>query len=112
MIASDQKPLMSELSEVHATHVKAYRLVNSFAATVSAGEEARLKANPAVAEVIPDVTIHLAAPDTAAATRPRPRRRRRSSGRRTRRTSLTPERDPRRLRQERARSSSTPRACR
>jgi len=57
VIAGSQAPLMSELSQVHATHVKAYRLVNSFAATVSAGEQARLKANPAVSEVIPDVTI-------------------------------------------------------
>jgi Subtilase family len=65
MIASAQKPLISELSEVHATHVKAYRLVNSFAATVSAGEEARLKANSSVAEVIPDVTIQGAAPEQA-----------------------------------------------
>jgi hypothetical protein len=64
-IARQQAPFMSELREVHATHVKAYRLVNSFAATVSAGEEARLKANPAVAEVIPDVTIQGAQPDTA-----------------------------------------------
>jgi hypothetical protein len=52
-----QAPFMSELREVHATHVKSYTLVNSFAATVSAGEEARLKANSSVAEVIPDVTI-------------------------------------------------------
>jgi Subtilase family len=65
MIASEQKPLMGELSEVHATHVKAYRLVNSFAATVSAGEESRLKASPSVAEVIPDVTIKGAAPEQA-----------------------------------------------
>jgi hypothetical protein len=65
MIAGYQKPLMSELTEVHATHVKAYRLINSFAATVSAGEESRLKANSSVAEVIPDVTIHGAAPDAA-----------------------------------------------
>jgi hypothetical protein len=68
VIASDQKPLMSELSEVHATHVKAYRLVNSFAATVSAGEESRLKANSSVADVIPDVTIQGGQPETAAAT--------------------------------------------
>jgi len=68
MIASAQKPLMTELGQVHATHVKAYRLVNSLAATVSAGEESRLKANPSVAEVIPDVTIHGGAPETAAAT--------------------------------------------
>jgi hypothetical protein len=66
MIASKQRPLMSELSQVHATHIKAYRLVNSFAATVSKGEEARLKANSSVAEVIPDTTIHLAQPETAA----------------------------------------------
>jgi Subtilase family len=68
MIASYQKPLMNELSEVHATHVKAYRLVNSFAATVSAGEEARLKANSSVAEVIPDVTIQGAAPQQTSTT--------------------------------------------
>ena len=69
-IAAEQAPLMTELRQVHATHVKSYRLVNSFAATVSKGEMARLKANSAVAKVIPDVTIHGAQPDqaTAAAT--------------------------------------------
>ena len=56
-IASNQAPLMSELGQVHATHIKAYRVTNSFAATVSPGEETRLSANPSVAEVIPDVTI-------------------------------------------------------
>jgi hypothetical protein len=66
MITSYQKPFMSELSEVHATHIKSYQLVDSFAATVSAGEEARLKASSSVAEVIPDSTIRLAEPDTAA----------------------------------------------
>ncbi|MGO9300052.1 MAG: protease inhibitor I9 family protein [Acidimicrobiales bacterium] len=55
--AAYQAPLLSELREVHATHIKTYRLVDSFAATVSAGEAAWLKADPAVAEVIPDVTI-------------------------------------------------------
>jgi hypothetical protein len=56
-ISSSQRPLLSELSLVHATHVISYRLVNAFAATVSGGEEARLKANPDVARVIPDATI-------------------------------------------------------
>ena len=61
-IVGAQKPFMSELREVRATHIKQYQLVNSFAATVSKGEEARLAANPAVAEVIPDVSIEGPAP--------------------------------------------------
>jgi len=56
-ISSAQAPVMSELTTVHATHVKNYSLVNAFAATVSAGEQDRLSASSAVAEVIPDVTI-------------------------------------------------------
>ena len=56
-IAASQQPLMTELREVHGTHVLPYRLVNSIAATVSRGEVSRLKANPAVAEVVPDATI-------------------------------------------------------
>jgi hypothetical protein len=68
-IASDQAPMMGELRQVHASHIKSYRLVNSLAATVSSGEETRLKANPAVAEVIPDVTIHGARPAPATAQR-------------------------------------------
>ncbi len=55
--ASDQAPLMSELHQVNATNIKPFRLVNAFAATVSAGEMARLRANPAVAEVGSDVVI-------------------------------------------------------
>jgi hypothetical protein len=58
-ITVSQQPLMSELSEVHATHVEQYQLIDSFAATVSTGEEARLKASSAVAEVIPDQAITL-----------------------------------------------------
>ena len=64
-ISLSQAPLISELHEVHATHIKPYRLVNSFAATVSAGEAAWLRANPTVAEVIPDVIIHGASPTQA-----------------------------------------------
>jgi hypothetical protein len=67
LIAADQAPLMRELAAVRATDVKSYRLVNSFAATISKGEESRLLADPAVAEVIPDVTIHGALPGSAAA---------------------------------------------
>jgi hypothetical protein len=63
-VSSSQSALMTELRAVHATGVKQYTLVNSFAATVSSGEEARLRANSSVAEVIPDVTIHMAPPTT------------------------------------------------
>ncbi len=72
-VSRAQRPMMTELRAVHATHIKSYQLVNSFAATVSKGEEARLRANPGVAEVIPDVTIHeapLAQAPTAAAAVP------------------------------------------
>jgi hypothetical protein len=65
-IKSFQSPILSELKRVHAAGIKQYGVTDSFAATVSAGEEARLKANSAVAEVIPDVTIHLAQPQAAA----------------------------------------------
>ncbi|MGO9991174.1 MAG: S8 family peptidase [Steroidobacteraceae bacterium] len=56
--ARDQAPIMSELGQVHARGVKPYRMVNALAATVSDGEVARLKANPSVAQVVPDVVIH------------------------------------------------------
>ena len=57
VIDTAQRPFMSELAQVHATHVKSYTLVNAFAATVSAGEEQRLSANSSVEEIIPDATI-------------------------------------------------------
>ena len=61
-IAASQAPLLRQLRESRATHIVTYRLVNSFAATVSAGEEAQLIASPSVAKVIPDEVIHLQAP--------------------------------------------------
>lgn len=69
-VATAQAPVMSELRTVHATHVKAYRLIDSFAATVSKGEVTRLKSNPAVKEVIPDVVIHGPNPLVAAPAAP------------------------------------------
>jgi hypothetical protein len=66
-VASAQAPVVRELRQVHATHMKTYHLVNALAATVSAGEVARLKANPSVAKVIPDVIIHGGAPSLPSA---------------------------------------------
>ncbi|HEV2372704.1 MAG TPA: S8 family serine peptidase [Streptosporangiaceae bacterium] len=56
-VSGSQSALVAELSAVHAVHVKRYSLVNAVAATVSAGEVTRLKHNPSVAKVIPDVMI-------------------------------------------------------
>jgi hypothetical protein len=66
-IDAEQSPLMDELRQVHATNVKSYRLVSAFAATVSKDYIAMLKAHPAVAQVIPDVTIRRRRPAAAAA---------------------------------------------
>jgi hypothetical protein len=82
--ASDQAPVMSELHQVNAARIKPFRMVNSFAATVSDGEVARLKANPAVAEVIPDVMIRLHRAPHSLATAPTPATASNAS------TSLTP----------------------
>lgn len=56
-VHASQTSLMSQLSQVHATSVKQFTLVNAVSATVSAGEEQLLAANPAVAQVIPDARV-------------------------------------------------------
>ncbi len=58
---SVQSGVLSQLAQTHATGVKSIVLVNAVAATVSAGEAALLRANPAVSEVIPDLPIPVAA---------------------------------------------------
>ena len=63
-IKAEQQPLLDQLRASHALDIRVYSLVNSFAATVSAAERARLAANPAVARVIPDSTISLTVPSS------------------------------------------------
>jgi hypothetical protein len=61
-IANSQAPLLDELRRTHAIDIRTYRLVNAFAATVSAAEAASLGTNPNVAQVIPDVLIQGGSP--------------------------------------------------
>ena len=57
-----QAPVVRELATVRATHIKSFQLIDAIAATVSKAERARLAKDPAVADVIPDVTVRGAAP--------------------------------------------------
>ena len=67
MVRSLQQGVMSELTATAARDVKSISLVNAVAATVSPGAAKLLAANPAVAEVVPDLPIPVAtAPTTPA----------------------------------------------
>jgi len=55
----DASRLLAEAMGAGATHVKRYRLVSGFAATVPAAVAARLAADPAVASVVPDGVIRV-----------------------------------------------------
>jgi Subtilase family len=69
-VDGDQAPLRSELSLVHARDVRGFRVVNAIAATISKAESDRLRANPAVRAVVPDLAVPAPAaapaPDAAA----------------------------------------------
>ena len=60
-VSSSQSALLTELSEVHATGIKRFTLVNAVAATVLAAEAQRLAANGAVSQVIGDATVSIPA---------------------------------------------------
>jgi hypothetical protein len=61
-VSASQARLLTEVREVHSTHIQRYQLLNAFSATVSKGERAWLASDDVVAEIIPDVTIRGAAP--------------------------------------------------
>jgi hypothetical protein len=58
---------MNELRQVHAANIKSFRLINAFSATVSKDYVTRLQNHPAVAQVLPDVTIRRLRPAASAA---------------------------------------------
>ncbi len=68
-IDAEQAPLMEELRQVHAANIKNYHLVNALAAIVSKAELERLKSNPAVAAVVPDVVVRNPRRKTATASK-------------------------------------------
>ena len=62
--AAAQRPVLDELKATGSVGVTGLSLVDDIVATVSPGEEARLRANPNVAEVVPDEMVRLASPVT------------------------------------------------
>jgi hypothetical protein len=56
-----QHGVLSQLAATHARNVRSISLVNAVAATVSPGEAKLLASSPAVAEVVPDLPIPVAA---------------------------------------------------
>jgi subtilisin family serine protease len=57
---ASQAGVMSELKQVHATHLRSFHIVNAVAATISSAEASRLKRNPSVKTVVPDTMRHFA----------------------------------------------------
>ena len=53
-LSSAQAPFVSALKSSGARNVRPLTVVNAVSATVSAAEEASLRANPAVSEIVPD----------------------------------------------------------
>jgi hypothetical protein len=56
-IRAAQAPVLAQLSQVHASNVQAFHIINAIGATVSQAEVANLKSTPGVAKVVPDVAV-------------------------------------------------------
>ncbi len=55
-----QAGVRAELTQLHASNVRSFSLINAMSATVSAAEVTQLQANPAVQAVVPDAMRHFA----------------------------------------------------
>jgi len=55
-----QAGVLTELRQVHATHVTGFHIINAIAATISSAEASRLAASPSVMAVVPDTQRHFA----------------------------------------------------
>ncbi|MFF3846461.1 S8 family serine peptidase [Streptomyces sp. NPDC002328] len=67
-VTDDQAPLVEQLKRGGATHVSGLSLVNAIAATVNPTVLGRMRNDPQVAAVVPDLPIRLPSADTAART--------------------------------------------
>jgi hypothetical protein len=68
LIKSDQAPVRAQISRLGGRTTHAYQTLNAVSATVPAGGIGVLRANPAVLEVVPDLTWHLSPPAAERAT--------------------------------------------
>jgi len=63
VLAGDQAPVVSDARKRGAKNIKQFTTVNAFSATIAANQTTALQSDPAVAAVVPDLTLH--APDTS-----------------------------------------------
>ncbi len=56
-LGADQRPIVSELGQLHAVNLHSYSFVNAVSATVSQAEANRLQSDPAVLSVVPDTVV-------------------------------------------------------
>jgi Subtilase family/Peptidase inhibitor I9 len=56
-VAHEQAQVRGELTQLHARNVKSFKVLNGISATISKAEVERLRTNPAVQAVVPDLPI-------------------------------------------------------